>query len=394
MRCRQCQKEIENLNGSNFCPNCGGTLMDEKFVDFFRKVFSSKRNVVIFILAEVLFLGLFAGLFFTYRYQVSQKNEKINQLVEKAEEIKVEWSVKERVLPMVYFGENKKLVELKVSSQTYGKLRTELEVPGIIKKEIREFDIAPGSRIYYLDPDISEEGYRGLENSHNVDLILKVVSLEDNKEEKVLVEANKSVLFLARGDMIWKDDGVDNSKYIVRLINKDRPEIAELIRKAADHMKELGSEQDAMVGVLGDEKEQQRQMEAIFTAIRKDYAVRYVLAPVSYDDASIQHIKYPEEVLNTKSGLCIELAALVAAALESLDIRSVLVLTNTHAWVGMETGSRSDKFVFIETTALDRTSTEAVEIAQKNWELIKNNPGYKLIKVNELRAEGINPIKY
>jgi len=88
------------------------------------------------------------------------------------------------------------------------------------------------------------------------------------------------------------------------------------------------------------------------------------------------------------------LAALVAAALESLDIRSVLVLTNSHAWAGMETSPRSDKFIFIETTALEKTSAEAVEIGQKNWESIKNNPGYKLIKVSELRADGVNPIKY
>jgi len=299
MQCRQCQKEIENIKGSNFCPNCGGTLMDEKFVDFFRKIFSSRRNVILFILAEVLFLSLFVGLFFTYRYQVAKKNEKINQLTEKTEEIKIEWDIKKRVLPMVYFGENKKLVELKVSSQIFGKIRTEVEVPGIIKKEVQEFNITPGSRIYYLEPDISEEGYRALENSHNVDLILKVVSVYENGEEQNIIEAKKEVLFLARGDMIWRDDGIDNSKYIVRMINKDRPEIAELIRKAADHIKEVGGKNEAMVGGLGDEKEQQEQMEAIFTAIKKDFAVRYVLTPVSYDDANIQHVKYPEEVLTT-----------------------------------------------------------------------------------------------
>jgi len=184
-------------------------------------------------------------------------------------------------------------------------------------------------------------------------------------------------------------------KYAVRWINKDREEIKELVRKAADHMKELGGQANALVGGMGDKEEIKRQLEAIFLAITKDYQVRYVLAPFSYDNVKAQRIKPPEEVLQTKSGLCIELSLLTAAALENIGLDGVVVITEGHAWAGVELSPRSQNYVFMETTALDKTPQEAITIAQKNWNLLKEKTDkYRLLNVNELRAEGINPMKY
>lgn len=354
---------------------------------------SSKRNVRILIALEAVFLiGIFSA-FFVYHHELDEENKRITERMMHREEVEVRWEIPDRIMPMTYVGDNKKLVELKVSSQIYGKLRTEIEVPGFINKDVQTFDIKPGSKIYYLTPDISEEGYGNLIESHKGQLSLRIYLVKDDGEKEI-VSDDRELLFLSRGSIIWSEDGMNNSKYVVRLINKDKEEIKELVRKAADHMEEVGGNSRSMVGNLGDEKEMERQLEAIFLAVQKDYEVRYVLAPFSYDDASIQQLKTPEEVLRTKSGSCVELSLLVAAALENIGLNSVLVLSNGHAWVGVEVSPMSDKFIFIETTALDSTPEEAIEIAEKRWEMTKKSPNYRLLRTNELRVDGVLPIKY
>lgn len=393
MQCRQCKNDVD-LNKWKFCPHCGGGLRDERFFNFFRKIFSSKRNIIWMVILELFFLGVGVSLIFIYQNELAQKNKRIMELAQKSQEIKIEWKSKEKIMPLVYVGDNKKMIELRVMSPIYGKIKTELEIPGIINKETQIIEVKPESKIYYLNPDISEEGYRNLSDSHKLQLSLKISQISDDNKERIIVDDKREIFFFARNDIIWSDEGVNNANYVVRLADKDQDIIKELVRKAADHMTKLGGKSNAMVGFLGEEKEQQLQMEAIFTAIKDDYQVRYIASPFSYDAVGVQRIKTPKEVLETKSGLCIELSLLMATALESIGLNSIIIVTHSHAWVGIEVGPMSNNFIFLETTALDKNSNEAVNIGKNNWESIKNNADYKILKLNELRAGGINPIKF
>lgn len=316
-------------------------------------------------------------------------------MLEQKNEVKVEAEIAEKIMPVTYAGENKKLVTLKVSSSGFGQIKTEVEVSGITKHETQIINLKPESKIYYLEPDITEEGYRSLVDSKKANLSLKISLLEDDSKEKVLLEENKEVFFYSKNDIIWvEENGADNVKYAARWIDKDKEEIKGLVRKAADHMKELGGGDSAMVGMQGNREELKRQMEAIFLAMAKDYQIRYIMAPFSYDSNAAQKIKTPEEVVRTKSGLCIELSLLMAAALENIGLNPVVVVTEDHAWAGIEMSPKSDDFIFIETTVLEKKPGEAVVIAQQNWKAIKKSGFYKVLKINELRAEGYLPMKY
>jgi hypothetical protein len=394
MICNQCKKEVDVENWE-FCPYCGGSLRDEKFFLFFRKVFQSKRNVTIFIVAEIAVIVFIAFLFLSSRLEISRKNSEINQLLKLKQDVKVEARIKDEILPISYAGENRKLVELRVTSPDYAKLKVEVESPGIINKDIQIIDLKPESRIYYVAPDLSEEGYKSLSSSRKADVLVKIKLIGENNQEKIILDDKKEVLFYSRNDIIWKDDRGEYYKYATRAINKDRPEIKELVRKAADHMKELGGNVNAMVGSLGDKKEIERQMEAIFMAMSKDYKIKYIMSASSYDSPYVQKIKYPEEVIQTQSGLCIELSMLAAAAMEEVGLNPIIILTTGHAWAGVEIGANSNNFSFIETTALHKTSREAVKIAEKEWLDIKDRPEeYQVLRINQIRSEGISPIKY
>jgi len=394
MKCNQCKQEV-NVEEWKFCPNCGRSLGDEKLVNFIRKFLLSKRNIAVFVLVILILLGTLAFFIIQSNRKIDEKNQQISKMLEQKSDVKVEAEIAEKVMPITYAGENKKMVTLKVSSPGFGQIKTEIRVDGITNDETQIISLKPESKIYYLSPDITEEGYRNLIDSKKANLFLKVSLVNDDGKESVLLEENREVFFYSRNDIIWaEENGVDNVNYAVRWINKDKEEIKGLVRKAADHIREVGGKSDAMVGMQGDREEMKRQMEAIFLAMAKDYQIRYIMAPFSYDNNTAQKVKPPEEVIRTKSGLCIELSLLMAAALENIGLNPVVVITEDHAWTGIETSPRSDDFIFIETTALEKKPEEAVLIAQQNWKAIKNKGFYKILKINELRAEGYLPIKY
>lgn len=368
---------------------------DEKIIYFFRNIFSSKKNIVIFLAISIAVLVLLAGWIFYSHKKISEKNQQISKLLEESRKVGVEVIIPEEIMPIIYAGENKKLVELRVNSPIYGKLKAEVGAEGIISRYSETFNIRPESKIYYLSPDISEEGYRNLADSKKVPLNIKISLIDDEGKETKILEKTEEIFFYARNDIIWRENnGRSNINSVVRLVNKDRPEVEELVRKAADHMKALGGSDNAMVGMQGDQAEIKRQMEAIFLAMAKDYKIRYVMAPFSYDNSSVQKIKTPEEVMQTKSGLCIELAILMASALENIGLNPVIVLTADHAWAGIELGARTGEYVFIETTALEESPAKAVSIGQSNWKEAEKSGLDQLIKINELRAEGYLPMKY
>lgn len=394
MNCRQCGREVD-VDGWKFCPHCGGGLQDERVALFLKKIFQSKRNIAIFFLFDLLLIGSVAFLFFSSRREIAQRDQEIRQILEKKKEISVELETEERVMPVTYFGDDKRVGILKIASPIYGRLSIEMEIPGIAEAEKEVINIKPESRIFPLSPEISEAGYRSLTEPKETSLHLKVSFLDDNGDERILLEKKEKIFFYSKNDIVWANEKENNFKYLARWINKDRDEIRSLVRLAADHMKELGGEANALVGNSKDKKEVERELKAIFLAISKDYQVRYIAAPFSYDDLNVQRVKTPEEVLGTKSGLCIELSLLTAAALEHIGLNPVVVVTTGHAWAGVELSPRSQEYVFIETTALDRKPDEAVAIAQKEWEEIRNNfSSYRVININELRAEGMIPMRY
>jgi hypothetical protein len=394
MQCNQCKQEVD-VESWKFCPNCGRGLEDEKIINFLRKIFLSKRNLAVFIAIILVLLGTLAFFIIKSNRTVNEKNKEIARMLEQKDEVKVEAEIPEKIMPITYVGENKKLATLKISSPGFGQVKTEIEVKGITNHETQIINLKPESKIYYLSPDITEEGYRNLAESKKAEVSLKVSLLEDDGGEKILIEDNKEIFFYSRNDIIWaEDNGSDNANFAVRWVNKDKDEVKELVRKAAEHMKELGGNDSAMVGAQGDKEESKRQMKAIFLAMAKDYQIRYIMAPFSYDSNDAQKVKPPEEVIRTKSGLCIELSLLMAAALENIGLNPVVVITEDHAWAGLETSPRSNDFIFIETTALENTPAEAMAMAQKNWKEIKDKGFYKILKLNELRSEGYLPIKY
>lgn len=133
-----------------------------------------------------------------------------------------------------------------------------------------------------------------------------------------------------------------NRLEIAAWVTPDDPAVGTLITKAAGY---LGTEQPptppAMVGYnKASSKEVIAQVDAIYDALLFDYHMRYMQASVPYsgpgsDSEATQNIRLPFEVLQQRSGMCIELTVLLASAVERIGLHAEIIIVSGHAFLGV-----------------------------------------------------------
>jgi hypothetical protein len=113
-----------------------------------------------------------------------------------------------------------------------------------------------------------------------------------------------------------------------------------------------------------------------------------------------QYVKYVNETLREKQGICIETATLFASVLERLGFKTMLVLIPGHAFVGIFNDETEESTVtFIETTMIgDKNATFAGAVKSANdkyneqVELGNFSSGdAEVIEIDNARKFGIMP---
>ncbi len=128
------------------------------------------------------------------------------------------------------------------------------------------------------------------------------------------------------------------------------------------------------------------QIYALMHTLADDYGVEYVSATfsASSDEEHYQRIKYPSDVLSSKSGNCIELSLALATALQALDMNNAIVLSPGHAQLAVETWEDSGNYFLVESTALtaaknfDHTAINSIYIVyldHEEWETFLSEEG-------------------
>ena len=90
--------------------------------------------------------------------------------------------------------------------------------------------------------------------------------------------------------------------------------------------------------------------------------VRYNNSGFSIDGGN-QNILLPEDVLNNKSGLCIETSLVIASLFVNAGFSTMIILPPGHAQVAIETKDGSGQYLLIETTMIPNTREDFEEYA-------------------------------
>jgi hypothetical protein len=184
------------------------------------------------------------------------------------------------------------------------------------------------------------------------------------------------------------------------MVTPNDPAVEELIRAAADFT-DSGIITSGYGGSLDDEEGKVwDRLEAIWQAEEEIYQLTYINTWVSYAPGSVQRIRLPSEVLEQRSGNCIELAILYAAVAEAMDLETALIAIPGHAFMAVRTDMENANYYFIETTMIGRaTFEEAVELGKQESDeaLLHIEAGddyYRWVTVQDAREKGILPLPW
>lgn len=178
--------------------------------------------------------------------------------------------------------------------------------------------------------------------------------------------------------------------------------VAALVAKASTRL----NEQQAPVpqGMIGYHNATPRQVidqvDAIYDALRQDYHIRYVQASVPYnaagdDNAATQIIKLPQEVLQQRSGMCIELTALLASAAEHIGLHTQIIIIPGHAFLGVATGEDGKQIEYWDASSLNNNvaaDSANVQANQLYLQHLKQRSIIDIINVSEARKAHIGPM--
>ncbi len=162
-----------------------------------------------------------------------------------------------------------------------------------------------------------------------------------------VTDTNKHMYYLndsplplrSRWVMQW---AYNNRLEIAAWVTPNDPAVGTLMTKAAAHLSlEPPPTPRAMIGYSkASSKEVIAQVDAIYDTLRLDYHIHYLQASIPYagsngSSGATENIKLPFEVLQQRSGMCIELTLLLASAVERIGLHAEIVIVSGHAFLGV-----------------------------------------------------------
>lgn len=255
------------------------------------------------------------------------------------------------------------------------------EIPGFTQVYEQTYQLDSAfRRIYIKPPVLSEE----LKLASAKDAQIKVSVYE--KDGLTLIQAQSfPVVIKSINDVEWTSDefGVSTKDNILCFLKPDADEIDLLKREAINEISKMtdgklqslvGYQETGYNHYVGTYLQASGIMRALYNT-----GVRYDVGAFSVS-GSHQRVRFPDEVLTKKTGLCIETALVVASALQSADMHVFLVFPPGHAQVAVEIwnkdytdengnfvkGAGHGEYFLIETTCLDSSNSQNIFVEYAN----------------------------
>jgi hypothetical protein len=280
----------------------------------------------------------------------------------------------------------------------------ESEIVGYTSLAIDTVDIEPYETVEIRqNPLLIPEVIDTLDTQKPADFHLRV-SLMEGGQKLQLLDQTEATLVYARRDFPWAIEGFTSEEVynlLAAMVMPNDPAVEDLIREAADYT-DSGIIASGYSGASNDEDGKVwDRLEAIWEAETRVYDITYVDTPVDFTPGSVQRIRLPAEVLEQRSGNCIELAILYASAAEALRLEAAILLVPGHAFVAIRTDQEGSNYYPIETTLVGRaTFEEAVDSGALEFDEAMahleggEDESYGWVTIWEARQMGINPLPW
>jgi hypothetical protein len=132
--------------------------------------------------------------------------------------------------------------------------------------------------------------------------------------------------------------------------------------------------------------------------MRLDYHIQYSQAPVPYagpgdNSVALQYIKLPFEVMQQQSGMCIELTALLASAVEAIGLHAEIVIIPGHAFLGVAVTQNDSKFEYWDAVQVNSNiAGDSANLWADNEYMHNAKQIVDKILISDARNQGVDPM--
>ncbi len=323
-------------------------------------------------------------------------------------DVQIEYVYTTNLITILYplYGKNlDNFVDITIHNQGVeaAKIIVQTEIIGYTTQSSDTIDLDAGEDFEFSqNPQLIPEKIDQLNSAKPAQFHIRVTAL-DGSDEKLLLDETKEVSVYARRDFPWAIPGFTDEEVfelMAAMVTPNDPAVEELLRKAAEY-----TDSGIMWNGYGDEPNDgnggvYERLEAIWAAEEEDYDLTYISTWVSFAPGSVQRIRLPAEVLEQKSGNCIETSLVYASAAEAMGLEAAIIGVPGHAYVAIRTDQENADYYFIETTLIGRASfAEAINRGSEEFEealphLEAKESGYGWVTINEAREKGILPLPW
>ncbi|MBI4673240.1 MAG: discoidin domain-containing protein [Chloroflexi bacterium] len=286
-------------------------------------------------------------------------------------------------------------------------VRVEAALENYTDTDVQTITLAPGAEMTVTaSPPLLPGVLERLREAKPATLHVQIDFLQAG-ERRLIYEGTAEVTVWAHGDVGLGLPGYHNSFIFTAAMSMPNdPALDTLLREAADY---------APGGIIrwgyGDETDSNgmvyHKLKAVYDAIAAR-GVIYVatgipFVPQEKEQAGfyLQRLKLPYEVLETRSGLCVELSLLFASAYEKMLLDPVLIRIPGHVYLAVPIAEGSSTYYVLEPTVVGRMSfDEALQVGSREFdealpELSKDRlDRYFWLNIQDVRQEGITPIPW
>lgn len=258
------------------------------------------------------------------------------------------------------------------------------EIPGFTQEYLQKAQISGQVTRLLIKPVVLT---RGMDLSSSRDAMLNF-SVTDMDTGEILVEESRTISLMSVYDFMLTDDefGETSRDNVLAWMTPESDGILELRRNAVSWLEENTDGQLSSLigyqdyGIFDDPNlNTYIQIVALQSAI-SGMGVRYNMGSYSLAEGYNQRVLMPDDVLASKSGICIETAILFATAIQSADMHAMILFLPGHAQVAVETQDGSGTYYLVETTLLpfdgatDDMDSLVTEMTSEEWSSYLEDP--------------------
>jgi len=176
-----------------------------------------------------------------------------------------------------------------------------------------------------LDISVDPAAMLGIEEARPAEIVVTV-----HHDGRAVGRGSAQVLLLAAHQWVAVPTQMA-LEMLAAHVQPNHPAVAALVGEAGELL-EGATGSGSFVGYDQGPERVDATVDALAQAMR-DRRIRYSLPPASWFDQG-QTVRTPDEVLDGRIGTCLDTAVTLAAAMESVGIRPLLVVVTGHAFVG------------------------------------------------------------